>query len=80
MEVLHLVDWWRMEWSCGICQFLTLETIKLTFQVNVLGGTEIINDRYAVSCDEGVFAYGEPVVTNVKYLVHRIALPITQKN
>lgn len=56
------------------------ETIRLTFQVNVLGGTEIINDRYAVRCDEGVFAYGEPVVTYVKYLIHRIILPITEKN
>ena len=56
------------------------ETIRLTFQVTVLGGNEIINDRYAVRCDEGVFAYGEPVVTYVKSLMYRIILPITVKN
>ncbi len=56
------------------------ETIKLTFQVTVLGGSEIINDRYAVRCDEGVFAYGEPVVTQVKYSVRRIILPILVNN
>jgi hypothetical protein len=52
------------------------ETQKLTFQVTVLGGDEIINDSYAVRCDEGVYAYGEPVVTHVRYLTRNILLPL----
>ena len=55
------------------------ETIRLTFQVTVLGGNEIINDHYAVSCDEGVFAYGEPVVTQVLLPVILVHLPLTYK-
>jgi uncharacterized repeat protein (TIGR01451 family) len=52
------------------------ETQKLTFQVIVLGRDEIINDDYAVRCDEGVYAYGEPVVTHVRYLTRNILLPL----
>jgi uncharacterized repeat protein (TIGR01451 family) len=55
------------------------ETQKLTFQVTVQGGEEIINNRYAVSCDEGVFAYGESVVTRVRYLIRRVLLPLIFK-
>jgi large repetitive protein len=56
------------------------ETIRLTFQVTVQGGSEVINDSYAVRCDEGVFAYGEPVITYVNYPIRRIMLPITGKD
>ena len=55
------------------------ETLKLTFQVNVRGGKEIINDNYAVHCDEGVFAYGEPVVTRVWFPIREVHLPLTFK-
>jgi len=55
------------------------ETLKLTFQVTVLGGLQIINDSYAVRCAEGVFAYGDPVFTDVYYAVKRQFLPITYK-
>jgi len=53
------------------------ETLKLTFQVTVNSGNVVINDNYAVLCDEGVFAYGEPVVTRVRYLIRKMSLPIT---
>jgi hypothetical protein len=56
------------------------ETIRLTFQVTVQGGNEIINDHYAARCDEGVFAYGDPVVTHVKYPIRRIMLPVLVNN
>jgi uncharacterized repeat protein (TIGR01451 family) len=56
------------------------ETLILTFQVTVQGGNEIINDRYAVRCAEGVIAIGEPVVTPVKYPIQRVILPITFKD
>jgi len=52
------------------------KTLNLTFQVNVKGGNAIVNDDYAVRCAEGVFAYGEPVITRVRYLTRPIFLPI----
>ena len=52
------------------------ETLKLTFQVTVLGGIEIINASYAVRCDEGVSANGEPVVTRVWHPIRRVHLPL----
>jgi uncharacterized repeat protein (TIGR01451 family) len=53
------------------------DTINLTFQVTVQGGNEISNDSYAVRCDEGAFAYGEPVTTRVTYPIRRVHLPLT---
>ena len=55
------------------------ETLKLTFQVTVDGGSEVINDSYAVRCDEGVYAYGEPVVTRVKNPARKVLLPVIYK-
>jgi uncharacterized repeat protein (TIGR01451 family) len=56
------------------------KTLNLTFQVNVQGGNEIVNDSYAVRCDEGVFANGEPVITRVRYLTRPLLLPIVFRN
>jgi uncharacterized repeat protein (TIGR01451 family) len=53
------------------------DSLTLTFQVKVLGGNEVINASYAVRCDEGVFAYGEPVTTRVSYPMRRVLLPFT---
>jgi large repetitive protein len=53
------------------------QTLKLTFQVAVLGGTEIINADYSVHCDEGVSAFGEPIVTPVWSPIRKVLLPIT---
>jgi uncharacterized repeat protein (TIGR01451 family) len=55
------------------------ETLNLTFQVNVRGGKVISNDNYAVRCDEGVYAYGEPVVTRVWFSIREVHLPLTFK-
>jgi len=56
------------------------QALKLTFQVAVLGGTEIINEGYLVRCDEGVSAYGEPVVTPVWNPIRRVLLPMAFRN
>lgn len=56
------------------------KSLNLTFQVDVQGGNEIINDSYAVRCDEGVFAYGEPVRTRVTYPIRRVLLPLTYRD
>jgi uncharacterized repeat protein (TIGR01451 family) len=56
------------------------ESFNLTFQVKVLGGNTITNDSYAVRCEEGVSAYGDPIVTQVRYLVKRVLLPIITKD
>jgi uncharacterized repeat protein (TIGR01451 family) len=55
------------------------ETLKLTFQIAVQGRRNIFNDSYAVRCDEGVFAYGVPVVTRVLFPVKTVHLPLTFK-
>ncbi|PWB55790.1 MAG: hypothetical protein C3F13_03735 [Anaerolineales bacterium] len=57
----------------------TGESAKVTFQVTVTGGRSISNDDYSVSCDEGVVAYGTPVVTRVKFTGSEFFLPITAK-
>ncbi len=56
------------------------EKMEQTFQVTAEGGNKIINDSYAVSCDEGVFAYGEPVVTRVISSNRNVLLPLVLKN
>jgi uncharacterized repeat protein (TIGR01451 family) len=53
------------------------ESIKLSFQVNVEGGSMIVNDSYAVRCSEGVYTYGDPVVTPVWFLLREVHLPLT---
>lgn len=55
------------------------DSMTLTFQVKVLGGSKISNASYAVSCDEGVSAFGEPVITQVSNSMRRVLLPITMK-
>jgi uncharacterized repeat protein (TIGR01451 family) len=52
------------------------DKLNLTFQVTVQGGKEIINDKYAVRCKEGVFAYGKPVTPRVTYQMHKVLLPL----
>jgi hypothetical protein len=37
-----------------------------SFAVEVLGGEQIVNEFYGVTCAEGVMASGEPVVTDVR--------------
>lgn len=56
----------RVEWRIPALQ--AGEKRTLTFKVLVLGGQEIVNQDYEVSCAEGVRAYGPPVVTEVKRL------------
>jgi uncharacterized repeat protein (TIGR01451 family) len=56
------------------------ETLKLTFQVVVSGGTEVINDGYSVRCYEGVSASGEPIVTPVWSPIRKVLLPMALRN
>jgi uncharacterized repeat protein (TIGR01451 family) len=55
------------------------ESLVLTFQVTVLGGDEVVNDSYAVKCDEGVYAYGPPVYTRIRHLTTKNFLPLAFK-
>jgi uncharacterized repeat protein (TIGR01451 family) len=54
-----------------------LEDLTLTFRVKVLGGVQVVNDRYRVSCAEGVIASGPPVVTEIRY--HKIFFPVLRR-
>ena len=49
---------------------------SFTFKVKVLGGEEIVNDRYRVMSEEGVAASGPPVITKVFYNRRMVYLPI----
>jgi uncharacterized repeat protein (TIGR01451 family) len=52
------------------------KTQELTFQAQVLGGREIINREYWVTCSEGVTAVGLPVTTMVVRIGSDVYLPI----
>lgn len=56
------------------------ETLKLAFQVRVISGRWVANELYAVRCDEGAYAYGEPVITPIIYRVGPVFLPFVLKN
>ena len=56
------------------------ETLKVTFQVTPLAGDVIVNDSYAVRCAEGVFAYGEPVYTDIRYTHKRLFMPLINRH
>jgi uncharacterized repeat protein (TIGR01451 family) len=66
-----------VEWTLPVLKHG--DTTTLTFQVNVLGGNWIINKTYGVTCDEGVSAIGEPVVTRVRYVGRHLLLPFIAK-
>lgn len=53
-----------LRWSTPVLQ--PGETRTFAFQVTVLSGVQVVNDRYRVSCAEGVSAFGKPVVVQVK--------------
>jgi uncharacterized repeat protein (TIGR01451 family) len=50
------------------------EVRTLSFAVEVLGGRQIVNEAYRVTCAEGVTAFGEPVYTYVRR--HYVFLPL----
>ena len=56
------------------------ESRTFSFQVTAGGGREVINERYAVTCAEGVTAVGAPVVTRIADGGTRIYLPLVLKN
>jgi len=59
------------------------ESRTFEFQVTVQGGSEVINDQYAVTSDEGVVSVGEPVVTTIRVgdgVGGDVYLPIILKN
>ena len=56
------------------------ESRVFAFQVTVGGGVEVLNDRYAVRCAEGVIAEGAPVATRVAGGGHFIYLPLVLRN
>jgi uncharacterized repeat protein (TIGR01451 family) len=55
------------------------ESRIFAFQVTVDSGNEIVNDRYAVRCAEGVVGVGTPVVTTVRSGAGEIYLPVVLK-
>jgi uncharacterized repeat protein (TIGR01451 family) len=51
-----------------------------TFQVTIGNGREIINDRYGVTCEQGISATGVPVITRVAGGGGKIYLPLVLRN
>jgi len=41
------------------------ESLSVSFDVEVNDGTEVVNSDYWVTCEEGVTAYGVPVITPI---------------
>jgi uncharacterized repeat protein (TIGR01451 family) len=72
----QLVDG-TLEWNLVVLE--PGETQNLTFRVVVLGGKEIINQYYGVTCDEGVSARGAPVVTPVRENKTGTFIPVVYK-
>ncbi|MDY7077967.1 MAG: hypothetical protein SXV54_13710 [Chloroflexota bacterium] len=56
------------------------ESRTFEFQVEVEGGTEVLNDQYGVRCAEGVVAEGAPVITSISGGGNLIYLPLILKN
>ena len=54
------------------------ETREFEFDVTVGSGGSVVNDQYAVACDEGVTATGEPVVTQISR--SELYLPLVFRN
>jgi len=53
----------QVQWETSVLK--PGESRTFAFQVTVGSGLEVVNDRYAVRCAEGVVAVGAPVVTRV---------------
>lgn len=56
------------------------ESHTVGFRVTVSSGDEVINDRYAVRCQEGIVSAGAPVVTEVRADSGTIYLPLALRN
>ena len=52
------------------------ESRAVSFRVSVLGGTRVVNDRYAVRCAEGVTGVGAPVITPIGMPSGEVYLPL----
>jgi uncharacterized repeat protein (TIGR01451 family) len=66
--------WWESDFLAS------LSSRTYGFHVTVGGGSEVVNDRYAVQCAEGVVAKGEPVVTRITGGRSWIYLPLVMRN
>jgi uncharacterized repeat protein (TIGR01451 family) len=51
-----------------------------TFQVTVGSGSQVVNDKYGVTCAEGVSAFGPPVVTRIAGGGGNVYLPLVLRN
>jgi uncharacterized repeat protein (TIGR01451 family) len=54
-----------------------LEDVDLTFKVRPNYGSTVVNDRYGVTCVEGVSAAGPPVTTRIAY--YKNYLPLSRR-
>jgi len=54
----------ELQWTFPLLEPNEVRT--LSFAVEVLGGRQIVNEAYGVTCAEGVTAFGEPVYTDVR--------------
>jgi uncharacterized repeat protein (TIGR01451 family) len=55
------------------------ENQELNFQVEILGGQEVVNSDYWVTCVEEVTAFGEPVITVIRRSGSELYLPIVMR-
>lgn len=70
-------DGQQVRWTFPVLQ--ACETRLLSYKVLVDSWEDVVNAEYYVSSVEGVTAYGEPVVTKVKFVGFRLLLPIIMR-
>jgi uncharacterized repeat protein (TIGR01451 family) len=69
----------QVHWELPVLEPVEKQTF--TFKVKVEDGEEIVNDRYGVTCAEGVSASGMPVITTVTHPRPKgVYLPMILKN
>jgi uncharacterized repeat protein (TIGR01451 family) len=65
----------KLEWTFPL--LAPGEVRTLSFAVQVLGGRQIVNEAYGVTCAQGVSASGEPVYTDVR--LRQLFLPVIRR-
>jgi uncharacterized repeat protein (TIGR01451 family) len=68
----------QVRWEFPVLK--SLESRTFAFRVAVNGGDQVVNDRYAVLCAEGVSASGAPVITRIARKGGQTYLPLVLRD
>ena len=68
----------EVHWNVPVLKSGDSRTV--TFQVTVESGREVVNDKYGVTCAEGISANGAPVITRIAGGGGNVYLPLVLRN